>query len=185
LHIAQNEVLKAKAFKDAWTASDAESEAYTVDGTGSAPTVTISPPTGTTVLASDDLNILVQAGDSDGTVEKIELFQNGIKVAESTGSVLRFSLTKVFSGSSAFTAKAYDDWGLVGTDSATITVSVSGPVVSLAPQQPFVSLSPSGLSASIVGVDPESLQSMTLNGSSFVPKNRLVYHAGRSFHSRS
>jgi len=83
--------LKAKGWKTGWVTSDTESEGYQIGGTpNQAPTVTISPPGSSSFLASDEIQILVDASDVDGTISKIQLFHGNFKVAESTSSPLNY-----------------------------------------------------------------------------------------------
>jgi hypothetical protein len=159
--------LKAKAFKTGWTTSATENEGYRIEATPSdqPPVVTVSPPTGTTLLASDDLPILVEASDPDGTVTGIQLLCNGVPVAQTTASPLQYTMDQVSSGTYTFTARATDDAGFVTVSPATvITVNASGPVVSLAGQQPYFTSTPGTLVASVLGVNPGSLAHLTLNG---------------------
>jgi hypothetical protein len=160
--------LKAKAFRGGWTPSDTEAESYRIEPTASdqPPTVTLSPPDGTTFLASDDIEVLAQATDPDGTVAGIQLYLGNQKVAETTDSVLRYTLSKVAAGSYTFKARAVDDVGFVAfTAPATFMVNTSGsgPVVALHGQQPYFSSSPGALLASVLGVNPGSLSSLTLS----------------------
>jgi len=161
--------LKAKAWKTGYTTSDSEAESYRIEATptGQPPTLTISPPTGTSLLASDDLSILVQASDpdSDGAISKIELYKDGLKVAESAQSPLQFTLSKISSGTYTFTAKAIDDVGFVNTAYPTvISILASGLDVSLQAERPYYSSSPATLNASVLGVDSGAIRSLTLNG---------------------
>jgi hypothetical protein len=159
--------LKAKAWRIGWTTSATESEGYRIEATPSdqPPVVTLSPPTGTTLLASDDLPILVEASDPDGTITRVQLFRDGVLVAETTASPLQCTINQAAAGTYTFTAKATDDVGFVTVSPpAVITVNGSGPVVSLAGQQPYFTSSPGTLVASVLGVDPGGLASLTLNG---------------------
>jgi hypothetical protein len=46
------------------------------------PTVTVWPAGSSSFLASDSIEILVEAEDADGTIAKLQLFRNDFKVAE-------------------------------------------------------------------------------------------------------
>ena len=154
--------LKANAWKLAWRHSDTTTAIYRID---QPPTVTISPPDGTSLLASDDLPLLVEAADADGSVTNLQLFQGTTKLAESSASPLQSTLTNLSAGTYTFTAKATDDAGLQTVSSpVTITVTASGPVVSLHGTQPIFTSSPGTLAASVLGVNPGSLTNLTLNG---------------------
>ena len=152
--------LKAKAWKAGWTPGATESEGYRIEATPSdqPPTVTVSPPTGTSLLASDDLAILVEASDPDGAVTRIQLFRDGVPVAETTASPLQYTLGQVSAGTYTFVARATDDAGFVTVSSpVAITVNASGPVVSLAGQQPYFTSSPGTLVASVRRGEPGRL----------------------------
>lgn len=73
VHVIDDITLKAKAWKTGWAPSEIESGSYFIENQSEPPTVTISPPTGTTILASDDLQVLVEASDAYGTITKIQL----------------------------------------------------------------------------------------------------------------
>jgi len=164
--VDQDLTLKAKAWKTGWITSDTESEGYQIGGTpNQAPTLTISPPGSTTFLASDEIQILVDASDVDGIISKIQLFHGNFKVAETISSPLNYLLENVLAGTYTFTAKAFDDWGAVTVSSPiTITVNSSGPVVSLDGSQFYFTSSPGTLIAAVRGVNPGALTTLTLNG---------------------
>jgi hypothetical protein len=158
-----NSWLKAKAFKTGWTTSDTRSERYQT-AANTAPTVSVLPATGSAFVGSDSIEILVQASDSSG-IAKVQLFRGNYKVAETTDSVLRFTLHNVPSGTYAFTARAIDNQGAVTVSpSVSIDIASSGSVVSLFGAQPFFTSSPGALVAKVTGVNPGNLSSMTING---------------------
>lgn len=171
--VDHNLTLKAKAWKTGWVNSDTETESYRIEDPpwNQPPTVTLLPPTGTSLLASDSIEILVEAGDSDGTISKLQLFHGNFKVAEATSSPLRYTLANLPAGSYTFTAKAIDDDGAVTVSAAAVfTVNASAPVVSLAGIQPFFTSSPGTLLASVTGVNPAALTSLTVNGNPLPPR---------------
>ncbi len=169
--LAINKTLKAKAFKTGWTPSDTETEGYHA-AANTVPTVSVLPGTGLTFGASDSIEFLVQASDPNtgGSVTNIQLYRGDLKVAEATPGPLRFTLRNVPSGSYAFTARAIDNKGAVGVSSSvSVTISAGGPSLSLVGAQPFFTSSPGALLATITGVNPGTLTSLTLNGNA-VPK---------------
>jgi hypothetical protein len=114
---------------------------------------------------ADNLDLLVEASDPDGTVTKIQIFRGGLLAAETGQSPLRFTLTNAPAGVYTFQAKAVDDAGFVTlSGTVTFTVNASGPVVSLRGTQPIFTSASASLAASVVGVDPGSLVSLTLDG---------------------
>ncbi|HEY6182197.1 MAG TPA: chitobiase/beta-hexosaminidase C-terminal domain-containing protein [Terriglobales bacterium] len=164
--------LKAKAWKTAWTPSDVEAESYYIGATpnNQPPTLSISPNASTTFLASDDIAILIEASDSDGTVTKIQLFRGGFKIAETSTSPLQYLSRNVPAGTYAFTAKAIDSSGAVTTSPFIITVNAPGPVVTLQGAQLYYRSSPGLLFANVLGVNQAGLTTLTLNGNP-VPLN--------------
>ena len=169
IHVDHNLTLKARAWKSGWLPSGTESEGYRIEGTPSdqPPSITVSPPSGTWFLASEDIDLLVEASDSDGSISSLKLFLGGYQVAEAAASPLRYTLPKVAAGTYSFTAKAIDDQGFVTISSPVVfTVTAPGPSVALSGQQPFFTSSPGTLVASVTGVNPGTLASLTLNGAS-------------------
>jgi hypothetical protein len=170
--ISSSQTLKARAWKAGWLTSDTESQTYLIEDPASneAPTTTISPSGSVNFLASDSIEILVEAEDADGTIAKVLLYRGNYKVAETTSSPLRYTVANVPSGTYTYTAKAIDDDGAVTvTSSATLTIAASGPVVSLVGAQPFYTASPGMLIARVTGVNPGALSTLTLNGNA-IPK---------------
>jgi hypothetical protein len=159
-----NTTLKAKAFKTGWTASDTETERYQT-AANAAPTVSVLPGTGLTFGASDSIEFLVQGEDSNGTIAKLQLYRGSLKVAEAVPGPLRFTLRNVPSGSYSFTARAIDNDGAVTVSSSvSVTINTPGPSVSLVGAQPFFTSSPGALLATVTGINPGALTSLTLNG---------------------
>lgn len=166
------QTLKAKAWKANWTASETESQSYVIEATPSnlSPTLTVSPASGGTFLASDSIEFLVEAADDSG-VGKVQLYRGSYKVAETTTSPLRHKAANLPAGTYTFTAKAFDDMGAVTVSAPiTITINASGPMVSLVGTQPFWTSSPGTLIANITGVNPEAVTTLTLNGVAVTPK---------------
>jgi len=164
-------VLRAKAWKSGWIASDTEEEGYDIGIPNESPSITISPPDGSSFLASDSVDILVDAEDSDGSIYKIQLFRGDLKIAETTTVPLRYSLDFIPAGTYTFTAKAIDNQGAVtASDPITITINDSGPAVSLVGEQPIYTSSPATLLAGVTGMDRGALTSLTLNGNTITPR---------------
>jgi len=98
----------------------------TVQTTSVPPTVGItSPAEGATFAAGSDITISANAGDSDGTVSKVEFFEGANKLGEDTsGSPFSFTWNDVAPGSYTLSAKATDNDGATTTsDPVHITVS--------------------------------------------------------------
>ncbi|WP_405209320.1 glycosyl hydrolase family 18 protein [Aquimarina sp. LLG6339-5] len=78
-------------------------------GDNAAPTVTItSPVNGTSFTEGDTIDITVDAGDSDGTISKVEFFIDGNKIDEDLSAPYATSWTAI-SGDHIITSKATDN----------------------------------------------------------------------------
>ncbi len=97
----------------------------TTGGNNNAPTITItSPGDNTSFEAGTSIPITVNASDSDGTIAKVEFFNNNSKIGESSASPFSFIFENVIVGNYSLTAKATDNKGASST-SAAITVTVT------------------------------------------------------------
>src|SRR5262249_46485877 len=96
---------------------------------GSAPAIAItSPANGATFAAPATITVTALAGDSDGTVTRVEFFDGGALVGTATTSSGNSSYSATLSGLAAgqhtLTARAVDDQGFV-TTSNPVTVTVN------------------------------------------------------------
>ncbi len=172
--LTQDHIIKAKAWKAGWTTSETESQSYRIspppDDPSIPPTLTVSPANGGTFSASDSVEILLEAQSVSG-LAKVQLYRGDYKVAESTTSPLRYTVSNLPAGTYIFTAKAISSQGVVALSSPiTITINASGPLVSLNGVQPFFTSSPGALLAVVTGVNPNAMSTLTLNGSPLVPR---------------
>jgi hypothetical protein len=133
-------------------------------------TLTILPESGSQFLASQEVYFLIESADRFG-VTNIQLFQDGVRIVESEESPMRFTVTNQTAGTYTFLARADFANGLASTSSpVSITFEASGPEVFLAPgptefiSERHVKSSPAILLANVVGVNPDSLTNLTLNG---------------------
>ncbi len=89
------------------------------------PTVSITSPTnGATFTAPANVTINATASDSDGTVTKVDFYQNGILLGTDTTSPYSFAWNNVAAGNYALTAIATDNGGATRT-SATVNIVVN------------------------------------------------------------
>ena len=170
--VSSSQTLKAKAWKTSWTTSDTESQGYRINEAqnNNPPTLTVSPSGSISLPASESIEILVEAADTDGAITKVQLYRDNYNVAESTTSPLRYTIANIPAGTYIFKAKAIDNLGAVTISAPiTITIAASVPVVSLVGAQPFYTSNPSRLLANITGVNPTALTTLTLN-SVAIPK---------------
>ena len=91
-----------------------------------APLVRITnPTTGNPYNAGSNINFDVIASDSDGSVIKVEFFNNGEKISTGAAAPYRFSAIAVEAGDYVLTAKATDNSGAC-TVSDTVKITVKG-----------------------------------------------------------
>lgn len=91
------------------------------------PTVNITTPNADAVITSPaSINIGVDAGDSDGTISKVEFFQGETKLGEATSSPFSMTWETTTTGSFSITAKATDNRGAT-TTSGTVNLSLRRP----------------------------------------------------------
>ncbi|MBA2479267.1 MAG: carbohydrate-binding protein [Planctomycetes bacterium] len=94
-----------------------------------APTVTLtSPATGASFTAPATIAMSATAGDSDGSVVKVEFFQGSSLIGTDTTSPYSFSWTAVPAGTYSISARATDNLGLA-TNSTAVSVTVNAPTV--------------------------------------------------------
>ena len=89
------------------------------------PTASITSPTnGQSFIAAANITIAADAGDSDGTISKVEFFNGATKLGEDTTNPYSFAWSNVSAGGYSLTVKATDNRGAV-TTSAGVTISVT------------------------------------------------------------
>jgi hypothetical protein len=111
-----------------------------------APSVSLtSPANGATIALPATVNFAASAGDSDGTVAKVEFFSGTTKAGEDTMAPYDFQWT-AGSGSHALTAVVTDNQGATAT-SAAVNVTVTNP----ANIPPTVAVTMPGSGASVPG----------------------------------
>ncbi|MEW7291501.1 glycosyl hydrolase family 18 protein [Aquimarina sp. 2304DJ70-9] len=110
-------------------ASATSSVSITVNGSGGneLPTVSItSPQSGATFTAGATIDIIANASDSDGTIERVEFYNGSSLLGQDTSSPYSYSWINVSEGSYTITVKSFDNEGGEGTESVSITVNGSG-----------------------------------------------------------
>jgi uncharacterized protein YkwD len=88
-----------------------------------APTVSLVSPVENVYPAPATANIIVEASDPDGTISKVEMYQNNILVHTDYSHPYQYKKSGVPSGKHSFYAKAYDDKGAVTTSNVRIMES--------------------------------------------------------------
>jgi RHS repeat-associated protein len=95
------------------------------------PTVALTAPAnGTTYAAPASITLTATAADTDGTVQKVEFFRNGILIASKTSAPYSVTWTNVPAGSYSLTAKATDN-GIASTTSTAVSVTVTGAQIAI------------------------------------------------------
>ena len=90
------------------------------------PTVAITSPGNNDVFAAgDDISISVDASDSDGTVEQVEIFANGESIAVDTTAPYGTTINNAAAGSLNLTATATDNDG-ASANSSAVAIEVVG-----------------------------------------------------------
>jgi hypothetical protein len=101
------------------------------------PTVSLtSPSAGASLDGNSAINLTATASDSDGTIVKVEFYQDSNKIGQSTSSSSPYSAvwSNAPSGSFTMTALAYDDSGAaVRSTGVPVTVTGTGPAPSATP----------------------------------------------------
>jgi hypothetical protein len=82
------------------------------------------PPNNATFTEPANIAISATASDSDGSVSKVEFYQNGVKLGEAASAPYSFAWNGVLAGIYTLTAVATDDKGALGT-SVPIQVTVN------------------------------------------------------------
>ncbi len=91
------------------------------------PTVSLTAPANGSVLAAPaSFTVAANAADADGTVAKVEFFQNGAKIGESAAAPYQVVLSGIASGTYTFSARATDNYSATA-DSATCTLVADDP----------------------------------------------------------
>jgi len=127
--------LTAVAHDNGGTTTTSAARSITV-ANNQAPTVSLtSPANGATFTAPATVAISATAGDTDGTIARVDFFAGSTLVGTATASPYNVTWNNVPAGTYSLTAVARDDSG-VTTTSAARTITVNGP----ANQPPAASL---------------------------------------------
>jgi PKD repeat protein len=104
-------------------ASDTAEVTITVQNTPPSVNIT-SPSEGATFATGADIPITAAASDSDGSVQKVEFFRDGVKLGEDQVAPYSYQWSGAASGSHTLTAKATDNRG-APTTSGPVHITVS------------------------------------------------------------
>ena len=92
------------------------------------PTVSLSLSQ-TLVMAPATITLSVSASDTDGTVQKVQFYRNGVKIGEKLASPFTFTDTIAGAGQTAYHADATDNVGNVGTTLPQVVSAQTPPPV--------------------------------------------------------
>jgi hypothetical protein len=94
-----------------------------------APTITLlSPANGASMPAVATIVIEAAVNDPDGSISKVEFFQSGTKLGETTAAPWRYSWTNVGAGTYAITAKARDNKQATAISEPAVVTVTAPPV---------------------------------------------------------
>jgi Big-like domain-containing protein/IPT/TIG domain-containing protein len=130
----------------------------TEEPTNAPPTVIITNPAPNAVFtAPANITIDATATDIDGTISKVEFYQNNALLSTDTAAPFSFPWNSVAAGSYSLTAKAYDNNNAVTASSAVaITVNNALPVVSItSPANNTVFTAPADITINASASDPD------------------------------
>ncbi len=97
---------------------------YKINGTP--PVASITAPTNNSTYASPAaFTIKANASDPDGTVKKVAFYKDANLLGVDSTSPYTYNVTNLYGGTYAFTARATDNAGLIGT-SAAVNIVVTG-----------------------------------------------------------
>jgi RHS repeat-associated protein len=93
------------------------------------PTVSLTTPaSGATYIAPANITLTANAGDSDGSVSRVDFYQGVTLIGTATTSPYTVTWNNVAAGSYSLTARATDNLGATSTSAAvTITVNANAP----------------------------------------------------------
>lgn len=85
-----------------------------------------SPGNNASFDAGTSISITANASDDDGTVTKVEFFNNGNKIGESSSAPYSYTITNSIAGDYSLTAKATDNKGMTSLSAAISITVISG-----------------------------------------------------------
>ena len=140
-----------------------------------APAVSVTAPVdGATALALGSITLKATATDSDGTIAKVDFYQNGTLLGTSTVSPYQYAWSTLAGGSYTLTAKATDNLG-ASTVSAPVvfTVNKIPATIALGALHKIYDGGAQNVNVSSVPVDVPMV--ITYNGSTELPVNAGSY----------
>jgi len=121
------------------------------------PTVTLTAPApGTVVTAPGPLQLTATASDSDGTIAKVEFYQDWVKLGEDTSSPYTCTWSNIPAGDYTLDAVAYDNaGGLIRSNTVSIHVNTAPTVSLTAPTEGQVFAPPANITLTATASDTD------------------------------
>jgi hypothetical protein len=134
LLVAGTNIVAVEMHQGATNSSDMSFElelSAVMAGTGNNPPgiAITNPANGAGFTVPATVNIEASASDTDGTISKVEFFQNGVKLGEDAAAPYAFTWSNVPEGIYALTAVATDSGGALAT-SAPVSITATSTTVS-------------------------------------------------------
>ena len=99
------------------------------------PTVAItSPANGANVRANANLSVLVAAGDADGSVTNVELYEGATLIASNAASPFTTIAPNIAPGAHSYSVIVYDNQGAPATSSVVNVTAIIAPSITQQPQ---------------------------------------------------
>jgi hypothetical protein len=129
------------------------------------PTITLTGPTnGATFISPANITLTANASDPDGSVANVEFFQGGTSLGSDASAPYSVNWNGVAGGSYVLTARATDNFGLVGISSPVNITVFSPPTITVQPQNQITFVgSSAGFGVTATGSGPLGYQ-WQLNG---------------------
>ena len=94
------------------------------------PMVTIIQPIdGSEIPEGEAIEMLVEASDADGSIQKVEFYRNGVRLGMDDQAPYKFQFANLPVGDHELMAKAYDNQGNTAQDAILITVIAADPCI--------------------------------------------------------
>ncbi len=120
-------LLTAKAYASNGTTNTSIVKVISVIGTANQPPTCSLTSNTATGVAPASVNLTATASDPDGTISKVDIYQNQVLIATLTTAPYTYIVGNLAAGTYLFTAKAFDN-NNASTVSNSITVIVQSPV---------------------------------------------------------
>jgi len=119
-HSSVNQSTATNTSNSETTCADGEDDPCALN---EAPSVEMTTPTNNAVFeVGTDISLSATATDTDGTIEKVEFYQDGQKIGEESSAPYEHTITGAAAGTYTIEVKATDDCGATASETISITV---------------------------------------------------------------